>query len=79
MTEDRQEILHIFEGVVKANKRLLNNKATDRKVLNIGGRNWISVNDLIEILRSITGSTSDVINSSKQKGDAGLLNNIKKG
>lgn len=59
-----------IEDVVEANKRLLNNKATDGKVLNIGGGNRISVNDLIENLRSITGSISKVINASKQKGDA---------
>ena len=58
-----------IEDVVEANKRLLNNKATDGKVLNIGGGNRISVNDLIENLRSITGSTSKVINVGKQKGD----------
>ena len=59
-----------IEDVVEANKRLLDNKATDGKVLNIGSGNRISVNDLIENLRFITGSTSDVINSGKQKGDA---------
>ena len=59
-----------IEDVVKANKRLLDNKATDGKVLNVGSANRISVNDLIENLRFITGSTSDVINSGKQKGDA---------
>lgn len=58
-----------IEDVVEANKRLLYNKATDGKVLNIGGGNRISVNDLIENLRSITGSTSEVINAGKQKGD----------
>lgn len=59
-----------IEDVVEANKRLLNNKATDGKVLNIGGGNRISVNDLIENLRSITGSVSEVVNACKQKGDA---------
>lgn len=59
-----------IEDIVEANKRLLNNKATDGKVLNIGGGNRISVNDLIENLRSITDSTSEVINAGKQKGDA---------
>lgn len=58
-----------IEDVVEANKRLLYNKVTDGKVLNIGGGNRISVNDLIENLRSITGSTSEVINAGKQKGD----------
>lgn len=58
-----------IEDVVEANKRLLNNKVTDGKVLNIGGGNRISVNTLIETLRSITGSKSEVIYSNKQKGD----------
>ncbi|AKB18814.1 SDR family NAD(P)-dependent oxidoreductase [Methanosarcina sp. WWM596] len=58
-----------IEDVVEANKRLLYNKSTDGKVLNIGGGNRISVNDLIENLRSITGSASEVINAGKQKGD----------
>lgn len=58
-----------IEDVVEANKRLLNNKVTDGKVLNIGGGNRISVNTLIETLKSITGSKSEVIYSNKQKGD----------
>ena len=58
-----------IDDVVEANKRLLYNKATDGMVLNIGGGNRISVNDLIENLRLITGSTSEVINAGKQKGD----------
>lgn len=59
-----------IDDVVEANKRLLNNKVTNGKVLNIGGGNRISVNDLIENLRSITSSTSEVIYAGKQKGDA---------
>lgn len=58
-----------IEDVVEANKRLLYNRATDGKVLNIGGGNRISVNNLIENLRFITGSTSEIINADKQKGD----------
>ncbi len=58
-----------IEDIVEANKRLLNNKVTNGKVLNIGGGNRISVNDLIENLRSITGSTSESINIVKQTGD----------
>ncbi|MDR7665091.1 SDR family NAD(P)-dependent oxidoreductase [Methanosarcina sp. Z-7115] len=58
-----------IEDVVEANKRLLYNKVTDGKVLNIGGGNRIRVNDLIGNLRSLTGSTSEVINAGKQKGD----------
>lgn len=59
-----------IEDVVEANKRLLNNKRTDGKVLNVGSGNRISVNDLIENLRQITGSTSKVINICNQQGDA---------
>lgn len=59
-----------IEDVVKANKLLLNNERTDGKVLNIGGGNRISVNNLIENLRQITDSKSEVKRVSKQKGDA---------
>jgi UDP-glucose 4-epimerase len=59
-----------IEDVVEANKKLLYNKRTDGKVLNIGGENQISVNVLIEKLRAITCSTSEVIFTGKQKGDA---------
>jgi len=58
-----------IDDVVEANKRLINNKLTDGKILNIGDGNRISVNDLIENLRSITGSTSEIIYAGKQKGD----------
>lgn len=58
-----------IDDVVEANKRLLNNRVTNGKVLNIGGGNRISVNDLIGNLRSITDSTSEVIHACKQKGD----------
>lgn len=59
-----------IDDVVEANKKLLYNKVTNGKVLNIGGGNRISLNDLIENLRCITGSTSEVISAGKQKGDA---------
>ena len=59
-----------IEDVAEANKRLLNNKVTDGKVLNIGGGNRISVNDLIENLRVITDSSSEVKHTDAQKGDA---------
>lgn len=58
-----------INDVVEANKRLIRNKKTNGRILNIGGGNRISVNYLIEDLRSITGSTSEVINAGKQKGD----------
>lgn len=59
-----------IEDVAEANKRLLNNRSTDDKALNIGSLNHVSLNELIENLRSITCSTSVVINSEKQKDDA---------
>lgn len=59
-----------IEDVVEANKKLLSKKLTDGQVLNIGGGNRISVNDLIDILRDVTNSTSNVINTFSQKGDA---------
>ena len=66
--EQTRDLTYI-EDVVEANKTLLYNRAIDGKVLNIGGGNRISVNNLIENLRSITGSTSEIINADKQKGD----------
>lgn len=59
-----------IDDVVEANKRLLDNSRTDGRVLNIGSGNRISVNDLIENLRSITDSVSEVNYTGKQKGDA---------
>ncbi|WP_440953859.1 SDR family NAD(P)-dependent oxidoreductase [Methanosarcina sp. Mfa9] len=59
-----------IEDVVEANKRLLDNRATDGKILNIGSGNRISVNDLIENLRIITDSKSEVKYADTQKGDA---------
>jgi UDP-glucose 4-epimerase len=38
--------------------------------MNVGGGHRITVNDLIAHLREITGSTSEVVYSKKQKGDA---------
>lgn len=59
-----------IEDVVKANKKLLYHKVTNGRVLNIGSGNRISVNDLIEMLRVITGSKPEVIYADTQKGDA---------
>jgi UDP-glucose 4-epimerase len=59
-----------IDDVVEANKRLLNNKTTDGMVLNIGGGNRISVNDLITILMDTINSKSEVIYEDAQKGDA---------
>ncbi|UGV40035.1 SDR family oxidoreductase [Methanococcoides orientis] len=58
------------EDVVEANKKLLNNKSTDGKILNIGSGNRISVNDLIKNIRELVGSESEVKYAKVQKGDA---------
>lgn len=69
-----------IDDIVKANKRLLYDRVTDGKTLNIGSGNRISVNELIENLRSITRSKSEVINTCKQKGDSeNTLANIELG
>ncbi|MDQ1276058.1 MAG: UDP-glucose 4-epimerase [Euryarchaeota archaeon] len=49
------------------NKKLLYNKVTDAKILNIDGENRISLNDLIRNFRSIAGSTSESINIVNKK------------
>jgi UDP-glucose 4-epimerase len=59
-----------IEDVKEANKRLLDNRITDGKVLNIGSGNRISMNDLIYNLRVTTGSNSIVKYVDAQKGDA---------
>lgn len=59
-----------IEDIVKANLDLLKTGAADGCVMNIGGGNRITVNELIRHIREITGSVSEVMYSDKQKGDA---------
>lgn len=59
-----------IDDVVRVNRRLLETSAADGHVMNVGGGHRITVNDLIAHLREITGSTSEVVYSKKQKGDA---------
>ncbi|WP_292520003.1 SDR family oxidoreductase [Methanoculleus sp.] len=59
-----------IDDIVRVNRRLLETDAADGRVMNIGGGHRITVNDLIAHLREITGSTSRVVYSDKQKGDA---------
>lgn len=59
-----------IDDVVEINKKLLDNNASNGKVLNIGSGNRISVNELINILKNITNSDSNVVYSNKQLGDA---------
>ena len=59
-----------IDDVVDANKRLLDNTATDGKVLNIGSGNRISVNDLVENLSAIISAESEIKYTESQKGDA---------
>jgi UDP-glucose 4-epimerase len=59
-----------IDDIVKVNRRLLETAAADGHTMNVGGGQRITVNDLIAHLREITGSTSEVVYSDKQKGDA---------
>jgi UDP-glucose 4-epimerase len=59
-----------IDDIVQVNRRLLETSAADGYAMNVGGGHRITVNDLIAHLREITGSTSEVVYSDKQKGDA---------
>jgi len=59
-----------IEDIVKANLDLLKTGAADGCVMNVGGGNRITVNELIRYIREITGSASEVVYSDRQKGDA---------
>jgi UDP-glucose 4-epimerase len=59
-----------IDDIVDANMKLLDNKKANGKVFNIGGGNRISINDLVDHLKRITGSDSEVIYSKEQTGDA---------
>ena len=59
-----------IDDIVRVNRRLLETDAADGYAMNVGGGHRITVNELIDRLREITGSTSEVVYSDKQKGDA---------
>ena len=59
-----------IDDIVRANLKLLGTDVADGYAMNVGGGQKITVNDLIAHLRKITGSTSEVMYSNKQKGDA---------
>ena len=59
-----------IDDIVRVNRKLLETSAADGHAMNVGGGHRITVNDLIAHLREITGSTSEVVYSDKQKGDA---------
>lgn len=59
-----------IDDIVRVNRRLLETDAADGYALNVGGGQRITVNGLIAHLRKITASTSEVVYSDKQKGDA---------
>lgn len=56
--------------IVKMNMALLKNHKCDGRVINVGSGNCITVNDLAENLKKIIGSSSKIIHTQKQKGDA---------
>lgn len=59
-----------IDDITYANIKLLKTKKADGEVLNIGGGNRISINDLANHLKRIIGSDSEIIYSNEQKGDA---------
>lgn len=67
--EQTRDFTYISD-IVQANRSLLRTSAADGRAMNIGGGNRISMNDLIANIRKITGSTSEVIYSNRQMGDA---------
>lgn len=76
--EQTRDFTYIHD-VIAANGKLLNSKKTDGNVLNIGNGNHISVNEMITILREITGSKSAIEYVESQKGDAeDTLSNVSK-
>ncbi|QYZ79858.1 SDR family oxidoreductase [Methanofollis formosanus] len=59
-----------IDDIVKANLNLLKTGAADGYAMNVGGGQRITLNDLIALIREITGSASEVVYSQRQKGDA---------
>ena len=59
-----------IEDIVAMNMRLLDTNRADGKVMNIGGGNRISVNDLAKNLKGIIGSSSEINYAEAQRGDA---------
>ncbi len=59
-----------IDDIVRVNRRLLETSAADGYAMNVGGGHRITVNDLIDHLCEISRSTSEVVYSDKQKGDA---------
>jgi len=59
-----------IEDIVKVNVELLKKDVADGSVMNVGGGQRITVNELIRHIREITGSVSKVVYSDTQKGDA---------
>ena len=59
-----------IEDIAAMNMRLLDTNRADGKVMNIGSGNRISVNDLVEYLKGLIGSSSVVNYTDVQKGDA---------
>lgn len=59
-----------IDDIVRVNLRLLETEAADGYAMNVGSGQRITVNDLIAHLQEVTKSTSEVVYSDKQKGDA---------
>jgi len=59
-----------IDDIVRANKEFLKTSNGDGTAMNIGSGHRISVNDLIDTLKEITGSRSEITYTDVQKGDA---------
>lgn len=67
--EKTRDFTYIVD-VVWANKQLLTTRKADGTVMNIGGGSGISIINLAQHLKEITGSTSEIRFAESQKGDA---------
>jgi UDP-glucose 4-epimerase len=59
-----------IDDILWANNQLLTTVRADGTVMNIGGGNGISVIDLAQYLKEITGSSSEILFAESMKGDA---------
>ena len=59
-----------IEDIVRVNMKLLDTNRANGKVMNIGGGNRISVNELAKNLKEIIGSSSEINYAEVQRGDA---------
>ena len=59
-----------IDDIVRMNERLISTNRADGNVLNVGGGHRITVNELVNKMKTIINSTSDILFEPAQKGDA---------